>query len=63
MKDLKGGVGSNNRSRNTMLMDISHIIISSKYILNKNRSSKGKWRIYSLDDKKWKDITEKIGID
>jgi hypothetical protein len=64
IEDLKGGVViSNNRSGNTILMDIPHIIISSKYILDKNRLSKGRWRIYSLDDKKLKDITEKIAIE
>lgn len=57
IQDSKGGVIYNNRSGNTILMDIPHIIISSKHILDKNRLSKGRWRIYSLDDKKLKDIT------
>lgn len=62
IEDLKNGLVCTSMygSGNTMLMNPPHIIISANYIFDQNLLSKDRWKIYSIKNKKLKDITLEI---
>lgn len=62
IEDLKNGLVCTAMygSGNTMLMNPPHIIISANYIFDLNLLSKDRWKIFSIKNKKLKDVTRII---
>ena len=62
IEDLKNGLVCNAMygSGNTMLMNPPHIIISANYVFDPGSLSKDRWKIFSIENKKLKDITTKV---